>query len=122
MEKILILMLALILIVVAFFMFAPEERINAVSEFKRRISKDPGQLCFDYTKRKLKDPDSARYIAYEKDQWKRIVIQYRAKNGYAAYASGSDVCILDSDGKVEETLTNLEQQIEEVNRRNASRR
>jgi hypothetical protein len=122
MEKIFIPLLALILVVVAFFMFAPEDRINAVSEYKRRVSKDPGQLCFDYTKKKLKDPDSARYVAYEKDQWKRIVIQYRAKNGYGAYVSGSDVCILDSDGKVEETLTNLEQQIEELNKRNATRR
>lgn len=126
MKKIVVVILSLFMIVIVFFMFAPEDRINTVIEYKRRTTNDPGQRCFDYVKKKLKDPDSARYVSYEKDNQNRIVIHYKAKNGYGAYVNGSDVCSINSDGKVDEALTeadnvlyNLKQQNEEFNKKNA---
>lgn len=128
MRKILVVIVLLFLVFAAFLMFAPEDRLNMATEYKRRITKNPGQLCFDYTKKKLKDPDSARYVSYENGENNKIIIHYKAKNGYGAYVNGTDMCVLGSDGNVDEAMTkgeevisNLERKIDEINQKNASK-
>lgn len=105
-----------------FFMFAPEERVNSVQEGWRRLTKDTGQLCLDYERLELKDPEGARLISTGfKDDIFFIV--YKAKNSYGTYGTLKGICSF-SDGKVDplgsrvrlETLV-LDEQVKCLNTR-----
>ncbi len=93
----------ILVVVMMFFLFGPEERINAFSEKWKRINKDPAQACFDLFRKKLKDPYSARIIsshwvdfnAGEKE--KELHVEYKAKNSYGAYVIDEDFCVIDPD-------------------------
>lgn len=79
------------LLVLLFFMFAPEDRINSVSETYRRITNDPSQRCLDLVRPTLKNPDSARIVRHSIED-KCVIVRYKATNSYGAYVEGSTVC------------------------------
>lgn len=97
MKKISTAVLTLFIAVAAFFMFAPEDRINYAKETWRRIQKDDAQLCLDVARKELKDPESARLISLEKITFKEdksragtYLLKYKAKNSYGAYVTGEE--------------------------------
>ncbi|MBP1752648.1 MAG: hypothetical protein H6Q57_1484 [Geobacteraceae bacterium] len=99
------------LVSILFLILGPEERINNFKEKWRRSSNDPAQICLDYIRKDLQDPDSARLVSYE---WKDIVqteyekriglnysegareihIIYKAKNIYGDYVRDEDFCVM----------------------------
>ncbi len=99
------------LFLIVFSILGPEERINTFKEKWRRARNDPAQMCFDYIRKDLQDPDSARLVSYE---WKDIVqteyenksglnysegarelhILYKAKNIYGDYVRDEDFCVM----------------------------
>lgn len=95
-------------VVVAFFMFAPESRVTSVKQAWARLTGDPGQVCFDQYKDKLKDPDSAM-VAESHASEGRVYVTYRATNSFGTYMRGSFDCPLDKSGKVDTIATFGEQ-------------
>lgn len=92
-----------------FFMFAPEDRTNAVQELARGVFDPNAQKCLDYVRRSLKDPDSARLVDSKTDGLypQKVFIHYKAKNGMGAYGTESISCEVNGDN-VKETSTHAE--------------
>lgn len=93
-------MVIFLLMVAAFFMFAPQERVEVVKAKWRSITGEPGQACFEYWAESLKDPTSA-VIVRSVVLGDRVVTHYRAKNSYGAFVSGEFDCPLEN-GKIDE--------------------
>jgi len=93
MMKLLTVIAALVVLVAAFFMFAPEDRVHSVTVKWKRLTGDAGQQCFDTLSQDLKDPTSAQIVSSAvRDN--RVFVTYRAVNSFGAYVQGSIDCPL----------------------------
>lgn len=102
-----------IIIFIAFFtaiyFLTTEERISKFRSIILGGMNDPGQNCFEYIAKDLKDPRSA-YIVSSDISGDVVEIQYRAKNSFGAYTLNTFKCSLERDGKtvdVDSTKTDL---------------
>jgi|GEM_PF-3373596 len=110
------------LMVIAFFMFAPEDRTNAAKEAWRRIQKDKAQACLDDLRKTLKDPDSARIVSFglvkEKSEAggeiSYYLLKYKAKNSFGAYGQAEQGYDCSGSECHEDPLYNLNQQVKEL--------
>ena len=89
-----------------FFIFAPEQRVNAVKMNFYRTIGDSGQICFDYYSSTLKDPSSA-YVLRSEVLLDKVYVVYRAQNSYGAYGEFDFVCPA-SNGKINSEKTKIE--------------
>lgn len=118
------------LMVIAFFMFAPEDRTNAVKEAWRRTQKDKAQACLDDLRKTLKDPDSARIVSFglvkEKSEAggeiSYYLLKYKAKNSFGAYSQDEQGYDCSGAECREDTLYNLNKQVKELKAKSAARR
>lgn len=97
----------------------PQERIDALRTSWARLTGDPVQICLDYEKSSLKDPDSAVLLG-AKVNGPIVYIDYKAKNSYGAYIKSKTVCGV-LDGKIHEEHTQGLREIEEMKRDLAKR-
>ena len=92
----------------AFFMFAPEDRVNAVDEKIKTVLKDEGLMCLNHQCTLLKDADSARLISTTSKRndggGESVSIKYKAKNSYGAYGTSNAKCVV-RNGKVDVAMT-----------------
>lgn len=109
------------LFAIAFFSFAPEPRTNAVIESYRRVTRNPGQGCLDYTRKKLKDPSSIRLIDWHEEKKNDVVgaviLNYKATNDYGGYVKGTQKCTL-INGVVNELSTEINDLTADLKRKN----
>jgi hypothetical protein len=77
---------------IMFFSFAPEDRLKLVSTQYKRLTKDPGQACFDKNSNDLIDKKSAEFLESNSEQFITYV-NYRAKNSFGTYLNGTFECI-----------------------------
>jgi cytochrome c5 len=81
----------------------PQEKIDGLKTSWARLFGDPPQLCLDYERGGLKDPDSAALLDARVNGF-RVSIDYKAKNSYGAYIRSTAVCAV-IDGKIDEMTT-----------------
>ncbi|NOT83866.1 MAG: hypothetical protein HOP02_03600 [Methylococcaceae bacterium] len=106
MKKLTLVFFIVTIFIILFFSFAPEDRINLVSVFYKRMINDPGQLCFDLRAKNLKDIESSRIInAVTNDQ--KVIVTYKSKNGFSGYEKDNFKCEL-SNGSFDKEKTILE--------------
>lgn len=94
----------------AVIVLMPEERVSMVKEIVYRVTQPSAMACLDYVRKRMHDPDSARFIdaapleGVGSEIKGAITIAYKAKNGYGAYRQGRSNCVVNS-GKVDEVGT-----------------
>lgn len=75
------------------YLLMPQERLDRATEAWRRVTGNAGQLCLDYERAGLKDPDSARLLSSDGGN-ESVTIKYKAKNSYGAYGTREVVCVV----------------------------
>ena len=95
-----------LLIVAAGFVASSSENRESIGASWRRFTDDPGQACFDFERKQLKDPFSARFVSYKEDAESPhgVTVTYYAKNSYSAFSRGEAFCWV-SGGKVDVATT-----------------
>lgn len=87
------------------WLFLPEERLTKLMSVIAKARSEPGELCLDYERRSLDDPDAAKLRSASETHGGRTVnITYSAKNAYGAYVSAEATCEL-IDGKIDSFST-----------------
>ena len=89
-------------------LLTPVDTKDSMGESWRRLTGDPGQLCFDYERKALKDPYSARLDSYQAEATNphNVTVKYHAKNSFGAFGAGEALCSI-SSGAVDEVHTKL---------------
>lgn len=87
---------AAVILAVAFPMFAPEPRLNAVKESYRIVFNDDGQRCLDHFRPTFVDPESIRLVE-SGGAWVKI----RAANRSGGFGFIKRACVM-SGGQVDE--------------------
>ena len=106
MKKITIILSLVPIFIIGFFSFAPEDRINIVLSFYKRMTNDPAQLCFDFKSNVIKDIESARIINSDISTSK-ILVTYKAQNGFSGFEKNNFKCEL-TNGILDKKKTILE--------------
>lgn len=102
-----------------------QHRLGTVPILNKVFGFDPLSLseeCFDFWKKELKDPFSAKFVDsnFEEKQLapdssrmvEVLTVEYRAKNSYGAYMPGYFECTL-KDGKIDEMGSRIRAEINE---------
>ncbi len=87
--------------IAAFFMFAPEDRVNSVKLAFSRMTQNKGQLCLDAFSRELRSPTSAKLMDYNVIN-NKVYINYTAKNSFGTELKGRTSCPI-RNGKINKT-------------------
>ncbi len=105
----------LIGLILAFFGFAPEDRIYAMTSEYRRLADDQGQFCFDYHSARLKNSESGRYISSSSLN-NSMMVRYKVRNEFGAYSDDVIECPLTNGVfdpvKVENKIAEAKKKIE----------
>lgn len=81
---------------IAVYLLTPPETKVGLGESWLRLTHDPGQLCFDYERKRLNDPFTAKLQTQSVNATdpNEVRITLQAKNSYGAYMSTQAVCIM----------------------------
>ncbi|GFO60713.1 hypothetical protein GMST_30380 [Geomonas silvestris] len=97
----------LVFMAVALSLFLPEECANSAWETYRRFRHDPGQVAFDGVRKTLPDPESARFLSFEKvvkdedyRKYDTYLLRYATKNSFGEY--GINERFVKKDGSTDE--------------------
>lgn len=97
-----------IVMAASFLSFAPEDRINGIVEWYRRMNGSEGQICLDYYRAFMNDPDSSRLLGVERNQEGRVsLVVFKTKNRMGGYVKLRRGCGTFGSGIFDKTLAGL---------------
>lgn len=92
-------------VVVVLLLLTPQDKLDSANESWSRLWRNPAQLCLDYERSQLKDPDSAKVLSSHTDG-NDVTIKYKAKNSYGAFGTTEVTCSVKS-GQIDIESTKL---------------